>query len=380
MESRPLGKFIHTTLHQWLNPESDFERQNREKKLVAEFEAIIKLSKPFSELNPTLHAAAHGGAIPEFAVFISEIPAALDSQKSTLGQQLRDVLTNANLWDKSKESSFKGEISTSSIDIFSTLSQPVHHFVFDNLMKPINEGWKKAEGHASDRLAFMLRRQARTLPETVPLSPEILEGLLRGWYVAKLLGRVKEESGETGQGPRIYVFQEDPMNSGWDPLPYPLYFGKKVVPNDEYPAVVVASVGLALAKCSDEQSMKPFAPYRSLKLLGGPVTVGNVTRGEELEISEILSNWIIEGRPSTELSPVPNPKRAGDSSMSVEARKEAVNAFFRSELDSFERKVVNLAINKKHETLVWELRREVNSALKELIRMVDSIEETSSGT
>jgi hypothetical protein len=66
--------------------------------------------------------------------------------------------------------------------------------------------------------------------------------------------------------------------------------------------------------------------------------------------------------------------------MSVEARKEAVNAFFRSELDSFERKVVNLAINKKHETLVWELRREVNSALKELIRMVDSIEETSSGT
>lgn len=379
MESRPLGKFIHTTLYQWLNTESDFERQNREKKLVAEFEAIIKLSKPFSELNPTLHAAAHGGAIPEFAVFISEIPAALDSQKSTLGQQLRDVLTNANLWDKAKESSFKGEISTSSIDIFSTLSKPVHHFVFDNLMKPINEGWKKASGHASDRLAFMLRRQARTLPETVPLSPEILEGLLRGWYVAKLLGRVKEENGEIGQGPRLSVFNEDPMNSGWDLLPYPLYFGKKVVPNDEYPAVVVASVGLALAKCSDASSLKPFAGYRSFQLLGGPVTVGNVTSGEELEISEILHNWILDGQPSSELAPIPNPKRAGDFSMSWKERKEYVIAFFNAELLRFEDSVVNLPFGKKHDTLVWELRREIKAALNELVRMVNSVQKTSRG-
>ena len=380
MESRPLGKFIHTSLHEWLNPDSDFERQTRENRLVAEFEAIIKLSKPFSELNPTLHAAAHGGAIPEAAVFISEIPASLDSQESTLGPRLRDVLTNANLWNPIMGDSFKGEISSSSIDIFSTLSHSVHHFVFDNLMKPINEGWKKAEGNATNRRAFMLRRQARTLPETVPLAPEILDGLIRGWYVAKLLGRVREEKGETGQGPRIFVFQEDPMKSGWEPLPYPLYYGKPVLPNDEYPAVVVASVGLALAKCSDSQSMVPFSPYQSLMLLGGPVSEANVTKGEEFEISEILSNWILEGTPSTVLSPVPKASRAGDSSMSVQERKDAVIKFFQEELKTFQNKVVTLSIGKKHETLVWELRREVTAALNELIRMATSIEETSSGT
>jgi hypothetical protein len=379
MESRPLGKFIHTTLHQWLNPESDFERQNREKKLVAEFEAIIKLSKPFSELNPTLHAAAHGGAIPNFAVFISEIPASLDSQKSSLGAQLQNVLTTANLWNPVMGNSFKGEISTSSIDIFSTLSQPVHHFIFDNLMKPINEGWKKAEGNATDRRAFMLRRQARTLPETVPLAPEILDGLLRGWYVAKLLGRVKEESGEIGQGPRLSVFQEDPMNSGWDALPYPLYYGEPVVPHNEDPAVVAASVGLALAKCSDAQSMKPLAPYKSLMLLGGPVAVQNVTRGAELQISEILSKWILEGKPSTELSPTPEPERAGHQSMTVDERRSKVIEFFNDQLKTFEENVVNLPLGKKHETLVWELRREIKAALGELVRMANSLKKTSGG-
>jgi hypothetical protein len=379
MESRPLGKFIHTTLFEWLSPESDFERQSREKKLVAEFEAIIKLSKPFSELNPTLHAAAHGGAIPKFAVFISELPATLDSQKSQLGTQLQNVLTTADLWNSTMADSFKGEISTSSIDIFSTLSQPVHHFVFDNLMKPINEGWKKAEGNAIDRSAFMLRRQARTLPETAPLAPEILDGLIRGWYVAKLLGRVKEESGDIGQGPRLFVFQEDPSNSGWDPLPYPLYFGEPVVPHDEYPAVVAASVGLALAKCSDVQSMKPMAPYRSLMLLGGPVSVENVTRGKELQISEILNKWILEGKPSSSLSPTPDPDRAGNEVMTVDERRSKVIEFFNDQLKSFEQDVVNIPLGKKHDTLVWELRREISSALKELVRMVSAVKKTSGG-
>ena len=379
MESRPLGKFIHTTLYQWLNPESDYEREVRERKLVSEFDAIIKLSKPFSELNPTLHAKAHGGAVPNFAVFISELPATLDSQKSSLGKELRNVLERADLWDDSKEESFKGEISTSSVDIFSTLARPVHHFVFDNLMKPISEGWKKAEGSSSGRLEFMLRRQARTLPETVPLAPEILDGLIRGWYVAKLLGRVKEERGEIGQGPRLSVFQEDPMHSGWEPLPYPLYYGKKVVPHVEYPAVVVASLGLALAKCSDAQSMQPLEPYRSLKLLGGPVTVDNVIGGLELDASEILDKWILEGKPSTELSPTPDPQRAGSQSMSVDERRSKVIQFFNDELETFDKNVVNLQIGKKHETLVWEIRREIKAALGELVRMVNSVKKTSGG-
>jgi hypothetical protein len=285
----------------------------------------------------------------------------------------------ADLWDDSKEKSFKGEISTSSIDIFSTLARPVHHFVFDNLMKPISEGWKKAEGNSSGRLEFMLRRQARTLPETVPLAPEILDSLIRGWYVAKLLGRVKEERGEIGQGPRLSVFQEDPMQSGWDPLPYPLYYGKKVVPHVEYPAVVVASLGLALAKCSDAQSMQPLAPYRSLKLLGGPVTVDNVIEGLELDTSEILDKWILEGKPSTELSPTPDPQRAGTQSMSVDERRSKVIQFFKDELKAFEEGVVNLPLGKKHETLVWELRREVKAALNELVRMANSVKNTYGG-
>jgi hypothetical protein len=251
--------------------------------------------------------------------------------------------------------------------------------MFDNLMKPINAAWKKVESHASDRLAFMLMRQTRTLPETVPLAPEILASVLRGWYVAKLLGRVKEESGEIGQGPRLSVFNEDPIESDWDTFSYPLYLGQKVVSKDEYPAVVLASVGIALAKCSDEQSMKPFAPYRSLKLLGGVPEIYGLGEGFELEVSETLHNWILDGQLSSEFAPIPNPKRAGEFSMSWEERKESVIAFFNAELLRFEDSVVNLPPGKKHDTLVWELRREIKAALNELVRMVNSVKKTYGG-
>ena len=169
------------------------------------------------------------------------------------------------------------------------------------------------------------------------------------------------------------------MSSGWDALPYPLYYGEPVVPHDEYPAVVAASVGLALAKCSDSQSMKPMAPYKSLMLLGGPVAVQNVTRGAELQISEILSKWILEGKPSTELSPTPDPERAGDHSMTVDQRRSKVIEFFDAQLKTFDENVVNLPLGKKHDTLVWELRREIKAALNELVRMVNSVKKTSGG-
>jgi hypothetical protein len=121
--------------------------------------------------------------------------------------------------------------------------------------------------------------------------------------------------------------------------------------------------------------MKPFAPYRSLKLLGGVPEIYGLGEGFELEVSETLHNWILDGQLSSEFAPIPNPKRAGDSSMSWEERKEAVIKFFNRELQWFEDSVVNLPFGKKHDTLVWELRREVKSALQELIRMVSTLQE-----
>ena len=316
---------------------------------------------------------------------MSVIPVDLESTKSELGLRLKRALETKGLWTTDTATSFKGENSgTSTIDVFSTLASPIHHFVYDNLMNPIIERWQEVKSDPAKRQSFMLRRQGRNLPETIPLAPEILERLLRGWYVGKLLGRLDAQTGEPGQGPKLSVFQEDPMKSGWELLPYPLYYPTSTVPVNDFPAVVAASVSIALVECSNKKSMDPFSPYRSLMQLGGEVTVANALRNPDgspqvpLTIPEVLSEWINLGHPKA-LCPVPAPERAGSASSTPEARRIAVLAFFKNERKEFDKNCVDLPPGKRHDSMAWELRREIFAALDELIRMVEEVQVSGSG-
>jgi hypothetical protein len=258
----------------------------------------------------------------------------------------------------------------------------VHHFIFDNLMNPIIERWGKVKGNTEERAQFMKFRQGRPLPETIPLAPEILEQALRGWYVGQLLNRITKENGAIGQGVKLLVHFDPTYHEGsnqnasrgYKAFPYPLLYPRDKVPAHDYAPVVLSSIAIALADCSNANSLEPLMPYHELMYLGGPVSETVESKDLHVEISPLLEAWILDGNVGVE-APTPDASRAGTADSSSEVRRAKAIAYFQeclSEVDKF----VNFTDPiKRHDSLVWQMRREINRSLNTLIRFCEEVSE-----
>ena len=374
---RPLGKDIATSLYDWLTDKNvgEAERNVRENRMLAEFKATLEISRPFAQVDTTLYGLAHVDVSPGVSPQLSQIPVDVDS---TLGRLMLDVLISPSQgWPKeTAETKFVGDRGGNEIDVFATFKDNVNFFELTNFTRPVLGEWKKMRNTADGRESFMLDRRSRNLPETIPLAPQIVDSIIRGWFVAKLLGRLNEEIVNEDQGLKLEVWQADASIAGFEPLPFPLYFSGASVPTNEYLPVVLNSVRLALIECSDVRSRKPFEPYLSLIRLGGKVNFASISEsdGSRPKLSSLpaaVARWIREGAVDA-LAPNPNPMRAGSAEMTPVERAQKVEQYFDSELRNFNQAHVNLPAGTPHNTLGFEIRREVNAALHELISLIDA--------
>jgi hypothetical protein len=369
---RPLAQKINESLYDWLTPKEIDLRTQRENDFVAAFASALSMCRPFAKLNQSLLQEAHGLHNEEYSLTVSSIPVTLSYESGSLSDRLRDSLATRGLTGEEAESKFFGEsANVKSIDFFAALKSPVHHFVFDNVTKPIIEAWNLAKNDPKQREEFLLNRRSRLLPEAIPMAPEKLEQLLRGWYVGQILGRLKEEKTYGPNGPRLFVHKEDPSMAGFEPLPYPLLSKSSQFPMNDWPALVAYSVNLALLECADKGNMRPFSPYKSLLDLGGPVTIDNITHSEDqtpapIPLAESLQDWISRGEVAP-LAPTPPLEAAGSAQMSVEERKTAILGFLQKQRADFIENNVDLQAGRPHTTLGWQMRRETLSALDTLI-------------
>ena len=377
ISSRPIGKDIATSLYKWVNVEDPAERAKREEALLSEFKSALEISKPFAQIDSTLFALSPSNApTVEIAPQFSEIAVDLNDQDSTLGRRMREMIVNAGYEAHGLEKKFVGERGGNEIDIFATFKQNLNFFEFVNLTEPILRSWQTERRSPAGRQAFMLSRRTRNLPETLPVAPEVAESILRGWYVAKLLNRLQQSETSADLGTKIDVWQSDPMVAKFESLPYPLYTWQRSVPAKELPAVVLDSVRIALAECANLKSRAPYSPYLSLINLGGFTSLNGIKRAIELGASprpdalgDALTLWLREGR-SQDKAPMPLPERAGDGSGTVASRARIAQDYFRKELESFNHSHVDRGPGVPHDSLGYEIRREVTKALEDLIALV----------
>jgi hypothetical protein len=372
---RPLGKLISQDLSGWLSVKDPSERQEREDKLVAELSSVVSISAPFAQINVEMLQAAHGTDQPQNSVILSDIPVALESTETDLGARLKAVLATVGLDDFEIEKAFKGTTSSAkTIDIFTTLGNKVHYVVFDNLMEPIIKSWKIAKNDPGKRHSFLRLRISRNLPEAIPFAPEVLEQVLRGWFVAKFLGRLKFEAKD-----RISIHQESEMDAGQQYFPSPLLYPYAVIDNPlEYPTIVAMSANVALMNSSESKSISPFEPYKSLMDLGGDVTSDHLfgLSGEapsrDFSLSPSLREWIISGA-VPDLAPEPQKDVAGTKLDTPSIRKSKAQEFIERERAAFNTAFVELAPGKRHNSWAWQLRREHFAALDTLKQLVDQL-------
>ena len=159
----------------------------------------LDTSKPLIKISADASNAVHGSDHDnEFKHFYTQIPIKSGEFKKTQDSILN--IYNQKMkkeFDSStnKEDTFFDDTSDSvnSIEYFTMFSKPVQPFVFESLFRDIVRTWEQKSESEVDVTSFWKDRRTRSLDEYLPLPIEVIFGLVRGYFVAKLLGSYKDE-------------------------------------------------------------------------------------------------------------------------------------------------------------------------------------------
>jgi hypothetical protein len=191
------------------------------------------------------------------------------------------------------------------------------------------------------------------------------EMAIKGWYVASALNLLAEEPNE-GLGPKISIRQKS--SNDFLTFPHPLLYAGRLYEND-YLAAVLESVSIAQALCTSQGNLKPLEPYK--RLIG--------LAGEGKDLAPELSHWLSTGEA---LAPGQEPSAFATSAPEeVNSRIAKVQGFLSEEMRNFRTSAESSSSSSSVYSypVSWEIRDDVERALRELIDQVGEFKPRSQG-
>ena len=307
-----LGKFLDQDIPTYLSHPDPTIANSRVNAYKAAFSSALKLSAPLCSLNKALIGQVHSNVLSkgDRYVHMSTIPFKDQGNLKDLYDITVHEIQEAKLWDPSESpKSFKAVGGVQQIDVFSTLTSAMNPMVFSSLMNPVIESWSRNNNSSQLRQGFWTNRRSRPLTEAIPMAPEQLQKLVRGWFVSQLLN-LRSAVADQSRGPKISIFDRE-MRKNVD-FPHPLIGLKNesVVSNPDLLPAVLESLGLAMAQCDQLSNLTPLEPYWAMFRLGE-------------SYQEILEYWVRRGESFTD-APAPVPAIAGSSAGAFDERKSAI--------------------------------------------------------
>ncbi len=274
-----------------------------------QLQAALGASEPLVKLNPALLRAVHDKAINEdTSLVFSSIPF---REGTELYEVTKGVLGQMGFWDDATSESWFQDAKVDGIEVFAMSGFPYQPIVMDSVMEPIARGWLEQSNTQDSREAFWQFKRARLLGEAIPADPKVISSMVRGWYVAKALGRldVEHRAGRTrpqarGVGCGIPRARRLPAPAA---APAQRPAGRLPGRRD---AVAHDRAG-AVQRGRDAALRSP--PYRALAALGGEQG-GAVAGAHQLAAAR---------RRSTAARPVPPADRAGTAEGDLASRQTA---------------------------------------------------------
>ena len=307
-----LGKFLDQDIPTYLSHPDPTIANSRVNAYKAAFSSALKLSAPLCSLNKALIGQVHQNVLSkgDRYVHMSTIPFKDQGNLKDLYDITVHEIQEAKLWDPSESpKSFKAVGGIQQIDVFSTLTSAMNPMVFSSLMNPVIESWSRNNNSAQLRQGFWTNRRARPLTEAIPMAPEQIQKLVRGWFVSQLLN-LRTATADQSRGPKISIFDREMRKSVDFPHPLIGLKNESIVSNPDLLPAVLESLGLALAHCDQLSNLTPLEPYWAMIRLGE-------------NYQEILENWIRRGESFVD-APVPALAIAGASTGTFDERKLAI--------------------------------------------------------
>jgi len=367
---KPFKAFFNQTLTDYLSKKDigPAEFNERKDRFLGHLKAAFNASSPLVKLHPGLLSEVHGKSIGEGdSIVVSSIPfnTQSDMYEPTL-QVLIAEMGRFKLADAKKVvSGWFRDQNAHSIEFFTMLGFPVQPIVMQSIMEPVATAWNQKNSNAQSRSAFMRWSRGRLLRESVPMDTMAFEMAIKGWYVASALNLLAEEPNE-GLGPKISIRQQ--ASNDYLTFPHPLLYAGRLYEND-YLAAVLESVSIAQALCTSQGNLKPLEPYK--RLIG--------LAGEGKDLAPELSHWLSTGEA---LAPGQAPSVFATSAPEeVSSRIAKVQGFLAEEMKNFRSSAESSSSSSSVYTypVSWEIRDDVDRALRELIDQVGEFKPRSQG-
>ena len=361
----PFETFLSQGIEDYLAASGDENASEaRTSRFVSAVIAAIQDADPLVSLDATLLSLTHGSVNKRAVCSGIPIEPSHESYEIISDAIVAGGYDHARQWFKTPASGARSQ----SVEIFTTLDSPVSPLVISSLFGPIASEWISASGNYASRSNFMNWRRGRELPEAIPAHEDRWNAMLRGWHVARLLNMFENDTKHesyTDKGPKVSIWT-DPAK-GWKMFPYPLHSSHIAKNVDDYPAIVLNSLIIALANGFDAKSLEPLEPYQRLMQLGG---------GDQQQWAE-LENWILNG--STQPgAPRPRPESAGGANDSPNSRKEVSIAHVTEMSDKFEARMAALDphVDPRTYPIVWEIRDAMRDSFADVLSAIRDVEQS----
>lgn len=365
-EGYPFAAYIHETLldffdEQIVTPDVFTRRRDKYRE---QLQAALGASEPLVKLNGALLQEVHGKSINEdTSLVFSAIPFREGTEMYAV---TKGILAQLGFWNEATSEAWFRDANVDGIEVFAMSGFPYQPIVMDSVMEPIARGWMSQSNTEDSRHAFWQFKRGRLLAESIPADPKMIAAMIRGWYVAKTLNRLKaEEQGE--RGVKLSVW--DPQTRRHVSFPHPL-LDLRNTPSIDFPGAVMQSLTIAIALCQVDGTLAPLAPYKVLAALGG----------DRNQVAPDLIRWVQTAALATD-APALLPGRSGTAADALESRQATVREYLTRERALFEKDVVTqeLDVSVYDYPLSWELREQIVDALDTLISTVGAARAEDTG-
>ncbi len=127
-------------------------------------------------------------------VSVTKIPvAAQDDQLSQNAQQLVNALMQYAKMPQAAAVGYLNGKGTSRVEIITVAKERAPATVYKSIAEPITQRVLEVQANPGLRQSYSTLRRARGLASFVPVAPPVLESMIRGWTVARILGYIPTE-------------------------------------------------------------------------------------------------------------------------------------------------------------------------------------------
>jgi hypothetical protein len=304
------GDFLRQKLGTYLSPTGpggvpvqDF--QDRLDRFRDGLQRTLDSATPLVDIDPRMLERVHPEAIMKNGKMTKLIPEPLPFRSGPAYDIAYRVLETQV---GSKGDGLTGFFTDASADregvlYVSRLLGAVHPAAVTSLTRPIQASWNQVRNNTASIGLFWQNRRGRRLEEFVPVAPSVLDQMISGWFVGRLLGRISDPNPETG----FHIAYPHPTGPRTANFPWPLLPSGAV--NIASPAskrqwlpALLESIGLAYALLATEPDI--LDGYDRMYALGD---------------GEALENWVVTGDPG----PAAPGSRCQLSGATLEERKAA---------------------------------------------------------